>query len=75
LIDLDCRTFSLLKIKVFNEKLNFGVGPRVDARNENYRRNGGDVTVFSEKLNFGASPRIDARNENYRKNGGDVKVT
>ena len=32
--------------KIFNEKSNFNTGPRIDARNESYQKNGGNVKVY-----------------------------
>lgn len=35
-----------IEIKIFDEKYKPKVKPRIDARNENYFRNGGDVEVI-----------------------------
>ena len=32
-------------LKIFSEKLNYETGPRIDAKNENYTKAGGNVKV------------------------------
>ena len=44
--------FSNNKLKIFNEKVDFTTGPRIDARNENYTKNGGNVAVRGRKFEF-----------------------
>lgn len=34
-------------IQVFSEKLNYQTGPKIDAKNTNYKKSGGDVKVIS----------------------------
>ena len=64
----------LSKSQIFNDRIKPRARPRVDARNENYERNGGDVEIFDEKVKYNVKPRIDARNKNYYRDGGDVQV-
>ena len=61
-------------LKIFNEKVEFDAGPKVDALNPNYKKQGGNAQIFNEKVEFDAAAKVDALNPNYKKQGGNVKV-
>lgn len=40
----------IIYIQIFNEKLNYNTGPRIDARKEDYVRPGGNVAVIIDYI-------------------------
>ncbi len=54
-------------LQIFEEKLNFKSGPKIDANNLAYEKPTGNVKIFNEKVKFESGPKIDSKNTNRPK--------